>query len=262
MLSKENITSQIQLLLLSFSLITLTLKESINSIALSLLFIYSLFYYIKCRKALSFHHFYPFLILFSILALNLLLFVPLDQQDKWKYLLRFIPFLIIPLSFSAMKISEKNITYTQLIFIIWICINALYSHTIILNRLFSNGESLYLIFRKDYSYMELSHTIGLDSTYYAYFVLLAIIISLQKLIKENKKINRILYITLISYLSFFIIHLSSRMMIIALLGVILYYIFYYFFLRKKMILGFICILITSIFISTILYNVRATRYRF
>src|SRR5690606_14919432 len=67
---------------------------------------------------------------------------------------------------------------------------------------------------------------------------------------------------LIVYLSFFIIHLSSRMVIIALIGVIIFYIFYYFFQRKKIILGAISIIVSLILLLSIVYNVRATRYRF
>src|SRR5690606_4629997 len=160
------------------------------------------------------------------------------------------------------KIDNKRILHIQIIFFVWILLNAIYSHIVILSRLISDGRDLGLLFRKDYSYMELSHTIGLDSTYYSYFVLLSIVIGFHLLFKGIKMSYKLAIGFLIVYLSFFIIHLSSRMVIIALIGVIIFYIFYYFFQRKKIILGAISIIVSLVLLLSIVYNVRATRYRF
>ncbi|MDG3581297.1 O-antigen ligase family protein [Galbibacter pacificus] len=259
---KKEFKQNIKVILLSLTFISLTIKENINSIALIVLFIFSTAQYIKDKKKNAPTYYYPIILFFILTVLNLLLFDSYDFSETKKYLLRALLFLIIPIIFIFIKISRKELLRIELYYVLWIILNAIYSHLTMISLLITKNESLNLLFRKDYSYIKLADTIGLDSTYYSFFVLLAIILLFNFLLVAKKKLYVGIYLTAILYLSFFIIHLSSRMNIVALVILILFYIFYYFILRKKAILGIVVTITSAIILSTALYNVRATRYRF
>ena len=167
------------ILLVFFSL---TLKENINSISLILFFGFSVYYGIKkkvnFKKSLKIYA--PLLIYFFAFCISALMSG--NPELTVKYFLRFLPFFIIPIGFSMLKISKKTLNFSLIGFCYWIFLNAIYSHIIILRKLFSNGDNLYLLFRKDYSYLELGNTINIHPTYYSLFVLTTILILLNSIL--------------------------------------------------------------------------------
>jgi len=249
-------------IVVSLLLITLTLKENINSIAIIIFFTYSLF---CCyRERVDFKKglvpYLPFIIYFIAFAISALM--GSDGDNIKRYLLRFLPFLIIPTGFSIIRMKETTLKHSLSAFIIWILINAIFSHFVILKKLFDKGESLFLFFRKDYSYLTLAETVNLHPTYYSIFILGAILILMNRIFFNKKTKHVYAYIFLVCYFSFFIIHLSSRMNIAALALMLFGYILFYFKSKKKLLKGFLLIGLSAILLTAVLYNVRATRYRF
>ncbi|PKA82914.1 hypothetical protein ATE92_1055 [Ulvibacter sp. MAR_2010_11] len=243
---------------ISFVLISLTVKESINSIAIIIFTIVCFFH--RHNGRLKLNTYVSFLLYFGCICLSLFLTREIDNVQK--VLLRSLPFLVFPFCFSFIIISTKTYNKATLVFIFWMVLCTFYSHSVMLNRLFENGDNLNVLFRKDYSYIELSNTIGLHPTYYSFFLLFCIIILLNKILFSQPRKHTYLYIIITFYFSFFIVHLSSRLNILALVLLILGYIFYYFIKKRNIISAISYLLLSMLIISFLLYNVRATRYRF
>lgn len=130
-------------------------------------------------------------------------FLTREIDNVSKGSLRSLPFLVFPFCFSFIIISTKTYNKATLVFIFWMVLCTFYSHSVMLNRLFENGDNLNVLFRKDYSYIELSNTIGLHPTYYSFFLLFCIIILLNKILFSQPRKHTYLYIIITFYFFLF-----------------------------------------------------------
>tara|TARA_R110000823_G_scaffold315705_1_gene451021 strand:- start:58082 stop:59335 length:1254 start_codon:yes stop_codon:yes gene_type:complete len=253
----------ISLLLLLVFVLTIPLKNNLNSISIILLGVYSLIVFLQTKqfKKSLFIKLLP-LILFFILSL-LSIFYSEDKGYAIDLVVRLLPFLIFPFVFSILSVSKKQLVVVLKSFILWMTLVCLYSHSMVLYKLFENNDILFNLFNNHYSYMSLANdTIGLHTTYYAYYVLIAIVFLVYFLFQEKRTLYRSLYFLLLLYLSFFIFHLSTRTPIAVLFLFFNFSILYYFFKQKKTGKGIALLLLLYIVTSITVYNVRTTRYRF
>ena len=249
-------------LFLLFFIITLPLKNSLNSFSIILLSAYCLFLLFKKRtinlqflKKAS-----PFLLYFFVAGVSVL--YSEDHSSGLKNLIGLLTFLLFPFIFSIININQNILIKIIKGFVIWITSLAIYSHVIVLTKLFKNNDTLYNLFNRNYSYSSLANdTIDVHSTYYAFFILTAILFLLFLLFKEKKKLYRVIYLLLIMYHCFFILHLSVRTAILTLFILISFSIFYYFKEKNKVKKGVLFLLGFYILSSVVIYNVRVTRYR-
>ncbi len=253
----------LKLLLVIFFVVSLPLKNNINSISIILLSVFALFTQIKDRSfdVSVFKKLAPFILYFLLAGISIL--YSEDTSRALKSVTRLLPLLLLPLIFSTLKTSEKNYFKILHLYAGWIVVLCLYSHTLVLIKLFENNDILFNIFNSHYSYLSLSEdTVGIHSTYYAYFILTAVIIILFSLLNVTKRMTKLGLVCVLIYLSFFIFHLSSRLPIVVLFLIYNAAIIYYFFKKKKLKTGvfyLICLYVITFFIG---YNVRITRYRF
>jgi len=255
--------SKLKILLLSLVLITLLLKENYNSLFIIIFFCYSIYEGIANKISLktNLKEYVPFLLYFLLIFINLIL--SSESDGVGKYLQKNVPFLILPLAFALVSIQKREIKLVYIIFVLWIVLLTLYSHTSIIIQLVQDKEVFYNLFRKDYSYKSLAETIGLHPTYYSFFILIAVTICLNWLTKSSVfSIKFFSIVAAVIYLSFFIIHLSSRTNILVL--IFLLTTFFFIQIRKKygLIKSMLFTILSALIIITVLYNVRATRYRF
>tara|TARA_R100001369_G_C3325493_1_gene169668 strand:- start:2180 stop:3424 length:1245 start_codon:yes stop_codon:yes gene_type:complete len=258
-LKKDSIT----LLLLLLFVVTVPLKNNLNSISIILLGVYSLIVFLKAKqfqKAL-FTKLLPLIFFFLVSLLSV--FYSEDKGYAIDLVVRLLPFLIFPFVFSILSVSKKQLVVVLKSFILWMILVCLYSHSMVLYKLFENNDILFNLFNNHYSYMSLANdTIGLHTTYYAYYVLIAIVFLVYFLFQEKRTLYRSLYFLLLIYLSFFIFHLSTRTPIAVLFLFFNFSILYYFSKKKKTGKGIALLLLLYIVTSITVYNVRITRYRF
>lgn len=249
-------------LLLSF-LVTLPVKESLNSLTMILLSAFS-FVLILFKQKIDKIRLKKFLPLFLFYGILLVSVTYSDNvNEAFKMANRWLPFLLLPLIFSIINISKKDYFRLMKIFIFWMAILCVYSHTMVLIKLYKNNDILYNIFNSHYSYLSLSKgTINLHSTYYAYFILIAIVFLINFLFTEKRWKIRLLYFILIGYFTFFIFHLSARLPIAVLFIFYNIALIYYFFKQKKIWKGVLFLVLLYMVSSLVIYNVRITRYRF
>ena len=246
-----------ELLLLVLFFVTLPLKNSYNSISILLLLLYTL---IKSKK-LSMKGFYsfPFLVayfLFSAISLS----YTLDLHSGFTSLLGHSIFLLFPLLFTCLNFSKSNINKALNYFIVWICLLAFYSEITTVLNLLSSDESLFLWFRKDFSYINLGAIIGVHPPYMSLFSSYCILLLIDK-ISLNKSKN-IKYVIGILFLLFYTIHLSSRLPIAALLLVSSVFMFKKLNSQNTLKTSVFKLLVLSGIVFTLLFSVRSTRYRF
>ena len=249
--------------LLLFFVISLPLKNNINSLSIILLTLYSIYFQATHRSFSlnTFKKFTPFIAYFLVALFSVL--YSDNTSRAFKYVNKFLPFILLPFIFSTLPIVKKQyhtILHYFASFMVFLC---LFSHTKVLIKLYENNDVLFNIFNNKYSYLSLSQdTVGIHSTYYAYFVLIAVIIFLHLLLKAKTAKLKMALVALIAYLSFFIFHLSSRLPIVVLFLLFNGAIVYYFFTKKKLKIGVIYLLLLYGLTFFIGYNVRITRYRF
>tara|TARA_B110000459_G_scaffold201179_1_gene251294 strand:- start:15324 stop:16550 length:1227 start_codon:yes stop_codon:yes gene_type:complete len=254
---QESTQHKIIFFLLAFFLITSPLKNSLNSVSVILLFSYSLLNYknISLKKIIEF---YPSYIYFIIVAVSII--YTADVEKGVTYLLTQVPFLIFPIVFSVIKINEKSLKKLMRIYIYWICLLILYSELSIIFGLLNNDESLYLLFRKDYSYINLAEKINIHPPYMMLHVSFCIIYLISNFGKSG--INKTSTAIVLFIMFFYSVHLSSRLPLagVSLITVVLLY--------KELNLRFgkvrtALLMFTSVFLLFLMiYNVRSTRYRF
>lgn len=249
--------------LLAVFLITLPVKENLNSISMILLSAFS-FLLILFKQKLDVQRlkkFIPLFILFGILLISVT--YSEDTKQALKTANRWIPFLLLPLIFSIINISKKQYFRLMKIFIFWMTVLCLYSHTMVLIKLYNNNDVLYNIFNSHYSYLSLSEdTIDLHSTYYAYFIIIAVVFLINFLFTEKRWKIRLLSFVLIGYFTFFVFHLSARLPIAVLFLFYNIALIYYFSKQKKIWKGVLFLVLLYFISSMVIYNVRITRYRF
>ena len=249
--------------LLSFFVISMPLKNSINSISIILLTLYSV--YLQVSKpnfnVKNFRRFIPLVAYFLIALLSVL--YSENTSRALKSINKLLPFVLLPFIFSTLPIVKKQYHTILRYFAFFVVFLCLFSHTKVLIKLYENNDILFNLFNNKYSYLSLSQeTVGIHSTYYGYFVLTAIIIFLHLLLKVKTAKEKIGLLVAITYLSFFIFHLSSRLPIVVLFLLFNGAIIYFFFTKKKLKMGVIYLLLLYVLTFFIGYNVRITRYRF
>lgn len=252
---------KIGFVLLILLVLTIPLKEDINTKMLLSLTVFSLFFAIKERSFnlkklknyLPFFSFYLF-VLFS-----------LTYTSNIKYgvdsIIKLAPLIALPFIFSVIKITRKEFFILIKIIIGWVLILALFSHYTVVKKLLDNNDTFYNIVRMEYSYKALADdAIGIHRSYYAYYVITAILF-LTFLTFYKKHIKAFLFLSIL-YLSFFVFHLSVRTALLGLFVVINLYILIYFVKQKKLKRGIFYLLLFYIIVALTGYNVRVTRYRF
>ncbi len=232
-----------------------------NSKIFGLLLLFSLFFFdfellkIYCKK-----HF-PILLFFAWVVIGLLY-----TEDTSAGLKKVGKLAILPASvlvFGLIKLEPKTVLKILKFYVLCVLIAALYSHGIKLYDFFANNEpSFRNFFNLNYSYLALAKTLDLHPTYYSFFVLIAISIILDFLRQKMKIIYFFCGIILISYLSFFIVHLSSRMAIIILYLLLITHLLWQAYTHKKIIRGIFFLVLLHGFLVLTLLNVGATKYRF
>ena len=243
--------------------ITLILfKNDINSKVIVLMLGVSLFYFNKKNIKISIQRHYPLLVFFLFITLSLSyssnLIYGLNKVER---------LLLIPASilmFSSINKKDINFEFVSIGYVIVVLFAAFYSHTIVIIDFLSNHESSYKsFFNLNYSYKALANTINLHTTYYSYYILTAIILLLQFI--KHKKVNLILKtiaLACILYLSFFIVHLSSRIAIAMLYIIIMINIIQHMVSHKKLLRGIVTLTLFHVISFIIIMNVGVTKYRF
>lgn len=202
------------------------------------------------------------LVLFFILTLVSTLYSE-DKVEAFKMAGRMLPFVLFPFMFSIFQLKDKSYLIFIKIYVFWMLLLCLYSHSQVLIKLYQSNDILFNIFNSYYSYLSLSEeTIGLHSTYYAYYIIIAVVFLTKFLIDEKNKIVKFFYILLIGYFTFFVFHLSARLPIATLFLFYNMAIIYYFVRQKKVLRGVFFLLLLYFISSIVIYNVRITRYRF
>ena len=257
------IDRNIVFVLLVLFFVTIPLKNSLNSAVILALTTVSIYLLIRGKKfnLEIFKTLSPFLLFFLIMCLSF--FYSADKSYALKSIQRYLPFLVFPFIFSVIQIKTEEIYKLFKIFIAWILTLTLYAHILVLIKLNSNNDVLFNLFNRHYSYMSLSSdTIGIHPAYFALLLQIGILFLTFFFFRENNLRNKILYIIISLYFTFFIFHLSVRTSIVALFIYFNLAILYYIYSKKNFWKGILSLIILYIVIGTIGYNVRVTRYRF
>lgn len=244
-----------------FFLSLILLDNDINSKILILLLIFSLFLIRPYQLKLFIIKNHPLIAFFTLNLISLLYSSDITSGFKHIEKLAIIPACL--LIFSVYSKKQLNTRYISYLYISLIIIATSYSHFKVISLFIENGETTFNhFFNLNYSYKALGNTIGLHTTYYSMYILVAIIFLLDFLIKPTKIIVRILSVILIIYFSIFIIQLSSRIAIVTLYIIILFNIVHST-IHTKNILKTVGILgVFHIVALAIIMNVGVTKYRF
>ena len=241
--------------------VTIPLKEDINTKIFLSLTAFSLFFSIKEKSfnLKKLKNYLPFLVFYLFVLFSL------TYSSNIKYgvesSIKLAPLIALPFIFSVIKISRKEFFILIKIIIGWVLILALFSHYTVVKKLIENNDIFYNIVRMEYSYKALADdAIGIHRSYYAYFVITAILF--LSFLSFHKKYKKALLFLSILYLSFFVFHLSVRTALLGLFVVINLYILLYFVKQKKLKKGIFYLLLFYIIVALTGYNVRVTRYRF
>lgn len=248
---------KIKLLLILLFFITIPLKNSFNSISIILLLTYTIVNY-KSFKLKVFKSYFP-LLSYYVLVLASLLYT-IDVKNGFDYLLLYVPFIVFPFVFSVIKLTNKELKWIFKFYTYWLILLILFSEIIIGSRILNENESLFLMFRKDYSYIVLGNVIGIHPPY----MVLMISFVMFYIISQFKQtgINKIFQIFILLLFLFYIIHLSSRLpmaLIILISFVLIFNKLKSYYSLQKVISILLLILITT---SFFFYSIRSTRYRF
>lgn len=254
--SKENI-----LYLLFFASLIL-FNNNINSKVIIGIVLISLFKLTKENFTYTLKLHYPLLLLFGIIILSLAYTTELKNGVKEIERLLIIPSSILIFSFFSRKPpSFKNIS---IFFILTVLAATVYSHSQVTLKFIANNETSYKhFFNLNYSYKALANTINLHPTYYALYILTAIIFVLH-FIKEKTVSNfqKLLLLLIFIYFSLFIVQLSSRMAIVILYLVTLFNLVQYIIKQKKIIKGLSLLVLFHFLAFILIMNIGVTKYRF
>ena len=97
--------------LLLFFVISLPLKNNINSISIILLTLYSIYFQATHRSfsLKTFKKFTPFIVYFLVALLSVL--YSENTSRALKYVNKFLPFILLPFIFSTLPIVKKTVPY-------------------------------------------------------------------------------------------------------------------------------------------------------
>lgn len=190
-----------EILLITILISTFLGGHAINSIAVILFFLVSLYFLITNKPKLKFSKTAGVFILFYVICI-LSLFWTDNLENTKTGLIRFLSFLVVPLAFifnSDVSFNQKKIID---IFSKSLVFFGLYAIVIAVLKSFIKSDFSYLFYHK------LSNNLGdLNAIYLSVFVFLGISFFLQK--KEKSKIDFFYLLFLI----FFLILLSSKLII-------------------------------------------------
>jgi O-antigen ligase len=246
-----------ELLLLILFFVTLPLKNSYNSISilLILIFAFSKFQNLNIKRMFSF----PVLLSYFLLSVVSLAYTK-DFNSGFSSLLGHSVLLVFPFLFTTLSLKKSTINKAFNCFIVWICLLAFYSEIATAWKLLATDQSLFLWFRKDFSYINLGALINIHPPYMSLFTSYCILLLIDK-IGTNQKRN-IVYAITILFLLFYTIHLSSRLPIVALLLVSTLFVFKKLTAHNSLRKAFFKLFILIGIVFTLLLSVRSTRYRF
>lgn len=253
----KKIHTQIKIILMSLVFMTLPLANNINSISIILLSIYSLIFIkrIKFKKIKQF----KYMILYFVIVCTSLLYTK-NLDIGFKYIVKFLPFLIFPIIFSILKFNRAELVKIFNLFAIWMCCLIFYAEVATIYEILKSNESLYLIFRKDYSYIVIANKIGMHPPYFALYISFCIFYLITHFNKNN--IPRLVKILMLVLMLFFLVHLSSRLPLVAAFitgfGIYIYVLKKKFGAFKTIAFSILPIILVAFFIL----NVRSTAYRF
>ncbi len=243
--------------MLALFFITAPLKYNLNSISVILLLGYSVVKY-KDFKVKKFWEFYPFYLYYFIVCFSI--FYTANIENGFKYFLNQVPFLIFPFIFSTITVKEKALKKIIRIYIYWICALIIYSELSTIWSILANGDSLFLLFRKDYSYIDLANKIDIHPPYMMLQVSFCIIYLISNF--KTSSIHKFLSIAILLLMFFYSVHLSSRMPLAALVLVSIFLTYLKFKTPYGKIKTVFSLILLGLVFSFILFNVRSTRYRF
>lgn len=175
--------------------------------------------------------------------------------------------LIIPaalLIFSSLAGKRTTLISIGIMYILVVLVATLFSHSQVMLAFVENNETSYKhFFNLNYSYKALANTINLHPTYYALYILTAIIFVLH-FIKEKTVSNfqKLLLLLIFIYFSLFIVQLSSRMAIVILYLVTLFNLVQYIIKQKKIIKGLSLLVLFHFLAFILIMNIGVTKYRF
>ena len=205
---------------------------------------------------------YPLLLFFGISIISLLYTSEFKNGIKEIEGLLIIPAAI--LIFSSLTRKPATLKYISVVYIFIVLVATLYSHIQVIQAFLENNETSYKqFFNINYSYKALANTLNLHPTYYALYILTAIIFVLH-FIKEKKvsKYQKLLLFLVFIYFSIFIVQLSSRMAIVILYAVILFNLIQYIITEKKIIPGVFLLILFHSLAFILIMNIGVTKYRF
>ena len=205
---------------------------------------------------------YPLLLFFLLILISLLYTKDLKNGFKEIEGLLIIPTSILIFSFKNKK--EISVKHIGIIFIFIVLLATIYSHSIVVHNFIENNETSYKhFFNLNYSYKALANTLNLHPTYYALYILTAIVFVLH-FIKEKTVSNnhKLLLLLVYIYFSIFIVQLSSRMAIVILYLVTLFNLVQYIITQKKIIKGISLIVLFHSLAFILIMNIGVTKYRF
>ncbi|WP_289037867.1 O-antigen ligase family protein [uncultured Zobellia sp.] len=205
---------------------------------------------------------YPLLLFFGISILSLIYTSEVKNGIK-----EIEGLLIIPAStliFSSLSRKPVTVKYTGIVYIFVVLAATLYSHSQVILAFVENNETSYKhFFNLNYSYKALANTINLHPTYYALYLLTAIIFILH-FIKEKtvSYFQKLLLLLVFIYFSIFIVQLSSRMAIVILYLVTLFNLVQFITKQKKIIKGLSLLVLFHFLAFILIMNIGVTKYRF
>lgn len=257
----EKYRSTVFLCILILFFISLILAPNdINSKVLIGLVIVSLFYFSLESLKESLKHHFPLLLLFLLITISLVYTgdLPTGVQKIQRVLVIPLFFMVFPFANLSKRVSQQILT----VFVFVVLTATVYSHIVVINSLLENGEStVRSLFNLNYSYLNLGNTLDLHPTYYAYFILFAISITISLLQKSKSLLIKSLYVLLILYFSFFIVHLSSRIGILALYFLLLFNVVLYIRASKSWKKGALILVAVHLALFAIVWNIGVTKYR-
>lgn len=248
------------LFFLFFLTLVLT-PNDINSKIIFLLGLFSLHFFDFVRLKIYAGQHYVIIVLFLLICLSLIYTENIDTGLKKIERVASIPVSI--LIFSLFNITKKNTHYILWFFAAVVLLATLYSHGVTVLNFLENGETEFRsLFNLNYSYQALGDTLGLHPTYYSYFILTAIIILINFTKGKMKLTSKIFLFLVITYFSFFIIHLSSRISIITLYLIFIYNILLFAIKRKAILKSLLWLAVLHLLLVFTILNVGVTKYRF
>jgi O-antigen ligase len=256
-LKSEVYKTNIKLLLLTLFFVTIPLKNNINSISIILLALYATTE-IKQMVFSRLRAYFPLTAYYVFIVLSLL--YTKDIENGLDYVILFLPFVLFPFIFSIIKLTNQELKLILKWFAIWLVILILYSEISIIFKILDKDLSLYLMFRKDYSYIELGNVIGIHPPYMVLLISFVVFYLISKF--EQTGINKVLQTVMLLLFLFYIIHLSSRLPMLMVMLISLILVFKKIRKRLSLMKSFSIILLIIVIAGGILYGVRSARYRF